>query len=71
MSKIEMVHCSTEASLIAMNIMTTPNMSKSVYIDEVMERLAQFMRNQLNNTVYPEYDPVYKSPLIKKKGEFC
>lgn len=67
MSKIEMVHCSTEASLIAMNIMTAPNMSKSVYIDEVMERLAQFMRNQLNNTVYPEYDPVYKSPLSKKK----
>lgn len=48
--------------------MTSPSMPKAVFIEDVIERSLQLLRFQLENTIYPEYDPVYKVPC-KKKGK--
>uniref|UniRef100_H2ZDM6 Nipped-B protein n=1 Tax=Ciona savignyi TaxID=51511 RepID=H2ZDM6_CIOSA len=63
------VATATDAALTAMNIMTAPYMPKAVYLDDVMERSAQLLCRQLANTIFPEYDLVYKVPSsTKKKG---
>nr|XP_040566817.1 nipped-B-like protein [Lepeophtheirus salmonis] len=62
----ERVNRAADASLTALHILTSRNMNKRVYIDDVIERLAIFLRFQLSNTIYPSYDPVYKE--ISKKN---
>ncbi|KAK8753828.1 hypothetical protein OTU49_001786 [Cherax quadricarinatus] len=57
-----------DASLTAMNIMTSQNMSKRVYLEDVIERCVQFTKFQLSNTVYPSFDPVYR--VDSKKDGF-
>lgn len=49
-----------EASLVILHITTAPGMPKQVYMEEVIEHLVSFCRFQLENTIYPEYDPVYR-----------
>lgn len=68
--RLERVYRSTEAAMTVMYIMTARHMPKAVYIDDVIERTVQLLRQQLVNTIYPEYDPVYKTPSMthKKKG---
>ena len=67
--QLDRVGRSTEAAMTVMNVMTARSMPKAVYIDDVIERTVQLLRQQLTNTIYPEYDPVYKSPAhSKKKG---
>lgn len=56
-----------DASLTAMNIMTSLNMSKRVYLEDVIERCVQFTKFQLSNTIYPSFDPVYR--VDSKKGK--
>ena len=53
--------------MTVMNVMTARSMPKAVYIDDVIERTVQLLRNQLTSTIYPEYDPVYKTPSQNKK----
>ncbi|XP_076811579.1 nipped-B-like protein A isoform X2 [Clavelina lepadiformis] len=68
--RLDRVNSATEAALTAMNIMTAKYMPKAVYLDDVMDRAAQLLRQQLNNTIYPEYDLVYKGTSSqKKKGQ--
>lgn len=55
-----------DASLTALYILTAPNMSKRVYLEDVIERCIQFGKFQLNNTIYPSFDPVYR--VDNKKG---
>ncbi|XP_059500980.1 nipped-B-like protein isoform X3 [Stegostoma tigrinum] len=57
---LERVTKSADACLTALNIMTSPNMSKGVYIDDVIDRVIQFTKFHLQNTLYPQYDPVYR-----------
>lgn len=52
-----------------MYVMTTPGMPKAVFIEDVMDQTAQMLRFQLENTIYPEYDQVYKSNNMKKGKE--
>lgn len=56
-----------DASLTAMYIMTANNMSKRVYLEDVIERCVQFTKFQLSNTIYPSFDPVYR--IDSKKGK--
>lgn len=56
-----------DASLTAMYIMTATNMSKRVYLEDVIERCVQFTKFQLSNTIYPSFDPVYR--IDSKKGQ--
>ncbi|KFW91079.1 Nipped-B-like, partial [Phalacrocorax carbo] len=53
--------CRTEfLHLSPINIMTSPNMPKAVYIEDVIERVIQYTKFHLQNTLYPQYDPVYR-----------
>ncbi|XP_069483246.1 nipped-B-like protein isoform X4 [Ambystoma mexicanum] len=57
---MERVTKSADACLTAINIMTSPSMPKAVYIEDVIERIIQYTKFHLQNTLYPQYDPVYR-----------
>uniref|UniRef100_A0A673K899 Nipped-B protein n=1 Tax=Sinocyclocheilus rhinocerous TaxID=307959 RepID=A0A673K899_9TELE len=62
---MERVTKSADACLTALNIMTSSHMPKAVYIEDVIERVLQYTKFHLQNTLYPQYDPVYR---IDPKG---
>ncbi|XP_034752577.1 nipped-B-like protein isoform X2 [Etheostoma cragini] len=57
---MERVAKSADACLTALNIMTSPHMPKAVYIEDVIERVLQYTKFHLQNSLYPHYDPVYR-----------
>lgn len=57
---MERVAKSADACLTALHIMTSPRMPKAVYMEDVIERLLQYTKYHLQNTLYPQYDPVYR-----------
>ncbi|RVE65832.1 hypothetical protein OJAV_G00120330 [Oryzias javanicus] len=57
---MERVTKSADACLTALHIMTSPRMPKAVYIEDVIERVLQFTKFHLQNTLYPQYDPAYR-----------
>nr|XP_006819500.1 PREDICTED: nipped-B-like protein-like isoform X1 [Saccoglossus kowalevskii] len=59
---------SLDAGLTSMYIMTADNMPKEVYLEDVIERLASLVKFQLLNTIYPEYDPVYRMSSTDRDG---
>lgn len=63
---MERVMRSMDAALTATYIMSAKNMPKQVYIEDVIERILLFGKFQLQNTIYPEFDPVYR--IDKKDG---
>ena len=65
----ERVMRAAECAICAMNIMTSPSMSKRVYLDDVIDRIAVFVRFQLQKTIYPSFDPVYKE-ISKNKDAY-
>jgi len=65
----ERVNRAADCAICAMNIMTSHNMNKRVYLDDVIDRIAQFIRYQLQKTIYPSFDPVYKE-LSKNKDAY-
>ncbi|XP_050412412.1 nipped-B-like protein [Patella vulgata] len=65
---MERIMRSMDATLTALFIMTSPNMPKQVYLEDVIERILFFGKFQLHNTIYPEFDPVYKTDANSKDG---
>ena len=65
---MERVTRAADASLSVLNVITSKGMPKRVYIDDVIDRVALFLRFQLSNTIYPSYDPVYKEISKSKTG---
>merc|ERR1712051_359949 len=63
---MERVTRAADSSLTVLHVLTSKNMAKNVYIEDVIDRVVLFLRFQLSNTIYPSYDPVYKE--ISKKG---
>ena len=57
---MEKVLSATDAGLTALYIMTSPDMPKEVYIEDVIDRLVMMTKLQLNNSIFPEFDPVYR-----------
>lgn len=66
---MERVTKSADACLTALNIMTSPHMPKAVYIEDVIERVLQFTKFHLLNSLYPQYDPAYR--LDPHGGKDC
>jgi len=64
----ERVLRAADCALAAMYIMTCRNMNKRVYIDDVIDKITLFVRYQLQNTIYPSYDPVYREMSKHKEG---
>ncbi|TRY98298.1 hypothetical protein DNTS_032801 [Danionella cerebrum] len=62
---MERVTKSADACLTSLNIMTSLHMPKAVYIEDVIERVLQYTKFHLQNTLYPQYDPVYR---VNPKG---
>ena len=58
---MERVLRSMDASLTCLSVMTSPNMHKMVYLEDVIERMILYTKFQLQNTLYPEFDPVYRT----------
>ncbi|ESO95734.1 hypothetical protein LOTGIDRAFT_214826 [Lottia gigantea] len=65
---MERIMRSMDATLTALFIMTSPKMPKQVYLEDVIERILFFGKFQLHNTIYPEFDPVYK--VTKEKDGY-
>lgn len=63
---MERVMRAMDASLTAIYILTSPNMPKRIYLEDVIDRIVLFTKFQLSNTIYPSFDPVYR---INKKGK--
>lgn len=63
---MERVMRAMDASLTAIYILTSPNMPKRIYLEDVIDRIVLFTKFQLTNTIYPSFDPVYR---INKKGK--
>ncbi|XP_072030780.1 nipped-B-like protein A isoform X2 [Amphiura filiformis] len=59
---LERVTRSVDAALTAVYVMTSENMPKEVFIEDVIDRIAQLTKYQLTNTIYPEFDPVWVTP---------
>lgn len=57
----ERVLRSVEAALAALHILTSPNMPKRTYLEDVIERIVQLARFQLQNSIYPAYDPIHRT----------
>lgn len=64
---MERVMRAADASLTSLYIMTSPNMPKRIYLEDVIDRIVLFTKYQLQNTIYPSFDPVYR--VDPKKGE--
>lgn len=67
---MERVQRAVDASLTALYIMTSHNMPKHVYLEDVIDRIVLFMKFQLQNTIYPSYDPVYRIDSKNKSDGF-
>ncbi|XP_076249024.1 nipped-B cohesin loading factor [Calliopsis andreniformis] len=67
---MERVQRAVDASLIALHIMTSSNMPKMVYLEDVIDRIVLFMKFQLQNTIYPSFDPVYKIDTKNKTENY-
>lgn len=63
---MERISRAVDASLIALYILTSPNMHKKVYLEDVIDRIIMFTKFQLHNTIYPVYDPVYRTKQKKE-----
>ncbi|KAK2582564.1 hypothetical protein KPH14_004854 [Odynerus spinipes] len=67
---MERVQRAVDASLISLHIMTSSNMPKTVYLEDVIDRIVLFMKFQLQNTIYPSFDPVYKIDTKNKTDSY-
>lgn len=63
---MERVMRAADAALTSLYILTSPNMPKRVYLEDVIDRIVIFIKYQLQNTIYPSFDPVYR--VDPKKG---
>ena len=53
---IDRVIGAADASLASLYIMTSPNMPKRIYIEDIIDRVFVFIVNQLHNTIFPSLD---------------
>lgn len=57
-----------DACLTCLYIMTSPNMPKRVYIEEVIDRVILFIKFHFHNTIFPSFDSTYRLDN-KRKGK--
>ncbi|GFU63535.1 nipped-B-like protein [Trichonephila clavipes] len=65
---MERVMRSADASLTALYVMTSPDMPEKVFLEDVIERIVIFLKYQLQNTVFPVFDPAYRLDPKSKDG---
>ena len=67
--KLDKATAAADAALTALYIMTSPNMPKEVFLEEVIDKTIRLTRNQTLNRLYPEFDPVYR--IDPKNTSMC
>ncbi|XP_064482067.1 nipped-B-like protein [Ornithodoros turicata] len=65
---MERINRSTDASLTVLYITTSPNMTTKLFLEDILERVVTFAKFQIQNTVYPVFDPVYRTDSRGKDG---
>ncbi|XP_018566704.1 nipped-B-like protein isoform X2 [Anoplophora glabripennis] len=65
---MERVMGAADACLVCMYIMTSRNMSKRVYLEEVIDRVVLYIKYHLHNTIFPSFDSTYRLDNKKKDG---
>lgn len=65
---MERIMGAADAALTCLYIMTSLNMPKRVYIEDVIDKIVLFVKYHLHNTIFPSYDSTYRLDN-KKKGE--
>ncbi|ESN96221.1 hypothetical protein HELRODRAFT_189155 [Helobdella robusta] len=63
---LNFVNIGLDACMIAMIILTSPNMPKQVFIEDVIEKVVRFSRQHMKNFIFPSFDPIYKADLSGK-----
>ncbi|VDN98426.1 unnamed protein product, partial [Rodentolepis nana] len=66
---MEKISRAVGASLIALNLMTSKDMPREIYLEDVIEQAVQVTRFQLSNCIYPEYDPAYRIENTAKDNQ--
>lgn len=67
---MESIQRGVVACLTSLHILTSPNMPKKAYLEDLMDRIVVFSKFQLQNTVFPTFDPVYRIDKRSKGGEY-
>lgn len=57
-----------DASLTCLYVMTSPNMPKRVYIEEVIDHVILFIKFHFHNTIFPSFDSTYRLDNKRKDG---
>ena len=52
---------SLDASLIILHVTTAPKVSNEVQLEESIDQVISHTKYHLENNIYPEFDPVYRS----------
>ncbi|CAG9855417.1 unnamed protein product [Phyllotreta striolata] len=65
---MERVMGAADACLVCLYIMTSRNMSKRVYLEDVIDRVVLYIRYHLHNTIFPSFDSTYMLDNKKKDG---
>ncbi|KAK5639345.1 hypothetical protein RI129_011837 [Pyrocoelia pectoralis] len=65
---MERVMGAADACLVSLYIMTSPNMPKRIYLEDVIDRVVLFIKYQLHNTIFPSFDCTYRLDNKKKDG---
>lgn len=63
---MDKIQRSADSSLTALYIMTAADMPEKVFLEDVIERIVTFVKFQVQNTIFPAFDPAYR---ISKKDE--
>lgn len=57
---VEKLLRAADCSIISLIIMTAPNISKELVIEDNIEQISAFCKLHLTETIFPHYDPIYK-----------
>ncbi|OQR79216.1 nipped-B protein-like [Tropilaelaps mercedesae] len=63
---MDKIQRSADSSLTALYIMTAADMPEKVFLEDVIERIVTFVKFQVQNTIFPAFDPAYR---VSKKDE--
>ncbi|CAH8574922.1 unnamed protein product [Schistosoma turkestanicum] len=66
---MERVMRSMNSGLTALLLMTSKDMPREVYVEDVIERTVHSVRFQLFNCIYPEFDPAYRVENTAKENQ--
>ncbi|KAK4474435.1 hypothetical protein MN116_001591 [Schistosoma mekongi] len=66
---MERVMRSMNSGLTALLLMTSKEMPREVYVEDVIERTVHSVRFQLFNCIYPEFDPAYRVENTAKENQ--